>query len=161
VGGARGHSCVAWVGRTRLLNCLPKRTGLPQSGPEPMIELAQILHRHSRLKEAVRHWQVVRELFPHSEEGYICGVRAPREPGRQGEADALLQRYAARRNPSSCYFPAQNRGFAVCGQGLGANRKPPGVTGGSGRRQLRASGYLADCEATDRRSSRSCSAVPR
>jgi hypothetical protein len=43
------------------------------------------------------------------------------------------------------YFPAQNCGFPVCGHGLGAKQKPPGVTGGSGRLRLDAPDYPADC----------------
>jgi predicted Zn-dependent protease len=69
--------------------------------PGLMVELAHISHRRGPPEEAVRQWQEVRKLFPHNEHGYIGGARALRELGRQEEAEALLQTYADRRDPSA------------------------------------------------------------
>jgi predicted Zn-dependent protease len=71
-----------------------------QGKPEPMVELALILHRRGHLEEAARQWQAVREQCPQDERGHINGARTLRELGRLEEAEAILQAYADRRDPS-------------------------------------------------------------
>jgi predicted Zn-dependent protease len=69
-----------------------------QSRPEPVMELAEMYDLRGHSEEAVRHWQAVREFFPHVDQGYTDGARLLRLLGRQEEADAVLQRYANRKH---------------------------------------------------------------
>jgi tetratricopeptide (TPR) repeat protein len=94
----------AWVGSARTM-CRLGREGDAiemlteahmrfQSRPEPLVELAEIYQRRGPNDEAARRWQVVREHFPHIEQGYTKGAMVLRALGRGGEADALILRYS-------------------------------------------------------------------
>jgi tetratricopeptide (TPR) repeat protein len=99
-GWVRGARLLCRMGReAEAIELLTKARWLFQSRPEPLVELAEICHRHGPSEEAVRQWAAVRDQYPQADQGFIAGALALQQLGRHEEADEVLQRYAGKQNP--------------------------------------------------------------